>query len=39
MKAIIFSAVVGRRLQAVTQGKAKWLVDIGGRTLLSRLVE
>ncbi len=39
MKAIIFAAGVGRRLQAVTQGKPKCLVDIGGRTLLSRHVE
>ncbi len=39
MKAIIFAAGVGRRLQAVTQGKPKCLVEIGGRTLLSRHVE
>ncbi len=39
MKAIIFAAGVGRRLQAVTNGKPKCLVTIGGRTLLSRHVE
>ena len=39
MKAIIFAAGVGRRLQAVTKGRPKCLVDIGGRTLLSRHVE
>ncbi len=39
MKAIIFPAGVGRRLQAFTQGKPKCLVEIGGRTLLSRHVE
>ncbi len=39
MKAIIFAAGVGQRLQAVTQGKPKCLVEIGGRTLLSRNVE
>lgn len=39
MKAVIFAAGVGRRLQAVTQGQPKCLVDIGGRTLLSRHVE
>jgi len=39
MKAIIFAAGVGRRLQAVTQGKPKCLLEIGGRTLLSRHVE
>ena len=39
MKAIIFAAGVGRRLQAVTDGKPKCLVTIGGRTLLSRHVE
>ncbi len=38
MKAIIFAAGVGRRLQAVTNGKPKCLVTIGGRTLLSRHV-
>ncbi len=36
MRAIIFAAGVGRRLQSVTQGKPKCLLDIGGRTLLSR---
>ena len=39
MKAIIFAAGVGRRLQAVTHNKPKCLVEIGGRTLLSRHVE
>ena len=39
MKAIIFAAGVGRRLQSVTKGKPKCLVTIGGRTLLSRHVE
>ena len=39
MKAIIFAAGVGRRLQAVTQGRPKCLVEIGGRTLLSRHLE
>lgn len=39
MKAIIFAAGVGRRLQTVTQGKPKCLVEIGGQTLLSRHVE
>lgn len=39
MKAIIFAAGVGKRLQGVTQGRPKCLVDLGGRTLLSRHVE
>ncbi len=39
MKAIIFAAGVGRRLQRITQGRPKCLVEIGGRTLLSRHVE
>ena len=39
MKAVIFAAGVGRRLQAVTNGKPKCLVGIGGQTLLSRHVE
>ena len=39
MKAIIFAAGVGKRLQGVTQGRPKCLVEIGGRTLLSRHVE
>ena len=33
MKAIIFAAGVGRRLQAVTQGKPKCLVEKLGVTL------
>ncbi|PJA78414.1 MAG: hypothetical protein CO149_04165, partial [Nitrospirae bacterium CG_4_9_14_3_um_filter_51_5] len=36
---MIFAAGVGRRLQGVTQGRPKCLIDIGGRTLLSRHVE
>jgi choline kinase len=39
VKAIIFAAGVGKRLQGVTQGRPKCLVEIGGRTLLSRHVE
>ena len=39
MKAVIFAAGVGKRLQGVTQGRPKCLVDLGGRTLLSRHVE
>ncbi|MGD9850077.1 MAG: NTP transferase domain-containing protein [Nitrospirales bacterium] len=39
MKAIIFAAGVGRRLQAVTQGRPKCLVEIGGRSLLSLHLE
>lgn len=39
MKAIIFAAGVGRRLQGITQGRPKCLIEIGGRTLLSRHVE
>lgn len=39
MKAVIFAAGVGRRLQGVTQGRPKCLVEIGGRTLLSRHLE
>ncbi len=35
----MFAAGVGKRLQGVTQGRPKCLVDIGGRTLLSRHVE
>ena len=38
MKAIIFAAGVGRRLQTVTKGKPKCLIDIGGQTLLARHV-
>lgn len=39
MKAVIFAAGVGRRLQGVTQGRPKCLIEIGGRTLLSRHIE
>ena len=39
MKAIIFAAGVGKRLQTVTQGKPKCLVHIGRQTLLSRHIE
>lgn len=39
MKAIIFAAGLGKRLQGITQGRPKCLVEIGGRTLLSRHVE
>jgi choline kinase len=39
VKAIIFAAGVGRRLQGITRGRPKCLVEIGGRTLLSRHVE
>ncbi len=39
MKAIILAAGVGRRLQNVTRGKPKCLVEVGGRTLLSRHLE
>lgn len=39
MKAIIFAAGIGKRLQGVTKGRPKCLVEIGGRTLLSRHVE
>lgn len=39
MKAVIFAAGVGKRLQGVTQGRPKCLVDLGGKTLLSRHVE
>jgi choline kinase len=39
VKAIIFAAGVGKRLQGVTEGRPKCLVDLGGRTLLSRHVE
>jgi len=39
VKAIIFAAGIGKRLQGVTQGRPKCLVEIGGRTLLSRHVE
>ena len=39
MKAIIYAAGVGKRLQGVTQGRPKCLIEIGGRTLLSRHLE
>ncbi len=39
MKAIIFAAGVGRRLQSVTQGRPKCLVEISGRSLLSLHLE
>ncbi len=39
MKAVILAAGVGRRLQSVTQGKPKCLMEIGGRSLLSRHIE
>ena len=39
MKAVMFAAGVGRRLQVVMQGRPKCLVEIGGRTLLSRHLE
>ncbi len=39
MKAIIFAAGVGKRLQAFTQGLPKCLVTIDGQTLLARHLE
>ena len=39
MKAVILAAGVGRRLQSVTQGKPKCLMEIGGQSLLSRHLE
>ena len=39
MKAIILAAGVGKRLSAVAKGRPKCLIEIGGRTLLSRHVE
>jgi L-glutamine-phosphate cytidylyltransferase len=36
MKAVIFAAGVGRRLQEVSRGRPKCLIEIGGRTLLAR---
>lgn len=39
MRAVILAAGVGRRLQGMTQGRPKCLVEIGGRTLLSRHME
>ncbi|RMH38282.1 MAG: phosphocholine cytidylyltransferase family protein [Nitrospirae bacterium] len=39
MKAIILAAGVGKRLQAASGGRPKCLLNIGGRTLLSRHLE
>lgn len=39
MKAIILAAGVGKRLWPVTQHKPKCLIELGGRTLLSRYFE
>ncbi len=39
MKAIIFAAGVGRRLQGLTGGRPKCLIEFDGRTLLSRHVQ
>lgn len=39
MKAIILAAGVGRRLRAVNRDRPKCLVEVGGRTLLSRHLE
>ena len=36
MKAVILAAGVGRRLRALTQRRPKCLIEIGGRSLLSR---
>jgi choline kinase len=38
VKAIILAAGVGRRLQGITGGRPKCLIELGGRTLLSRHV-
>lgn len=39
MKAIILAAGVGKRLWPVTQHRPKCLIEMGGRTLLSRYLE
>jgi choline kinase len=39
MKAVILAAGVGKRLYPVTQHRPKCLIDIGGRSLLSRYLE
>ena len=39
MKAIILAAGVGKRLWSITQHRPKCLIEIGGRTLLSRYLE
>jgi choline kinase len=39
MKAVILAAGVGKRLWPVTQHKPKCLIEIGGRTLLSRYLD
>ncbi|HJU05514.1 MAG TPA: phosphocholine cytidylyltransferase family protein, partial [Nitrospiraceae bacterium] len=39
MKAVILAAGVGKRLWPVTQHRPKCLIELGGRTLLSRYLE
>ena len=39
MKAIILAAGVGKRLWTLTQHRPKCLIEVGGRTLLSRYLE
>src|SRR2546421_179505 len=39
MKAILLAAGVGKRLWPVTQHHPKCLIELGGRTLLRRLIE
>jgi len=39
LRAIIFAAGLGTRIQKVSKGKPKALVEIGGVTLLKRAVE
>lgn len=39
MKAVILAAGVGKRLWPITQHQPKCLIEIGGRTLLSRYLE